>query len=177
MMKFNTILMLLIAAGFFVVSPVFAAQNQPNDPNESAAANSDQQMNHSQSSMMFNDVHVRDLIGKKIVNQKGKFIGTVSDVVLGKDGKADFVVLARGGIFSKDKYTPVPYKLFISNAINLNNLRKDRNVRTQLSKALIDKAPTFSTRHFSVDNSRGRICGYFGPQQCSKMGEQGPGAS
>lgn len=167
MVKFNTVLTLLIAAGFFVASPVFAAQNQSN---ESSAANSNRQMIHSQSSMMNHDIHVKDLIGKKIEDQKGKSLGTVSDVVIGNDGRADFVVLSRGGFLSGDKYTPVPYKMFISNAINLNNLRKDRNLRTQLSKAQIDKAPTFSTRHFSVDNSQGRICGYFGPQQCSKMG-------
>lgn len=160
MVKLNIVLPLLMAVGLFVASPAFAAQNQTNNSNQPSA-----QMSLTPSSINFSDFHVKDLIGKDIRNH-GKFIGKVSDVIIGKDGKVDFVVLSTGGLLSS-KYTPVPYKMFISNASNLNNLRKSRSVNTMLSKAEIDKAPAFKSRHFNMNNSRARVCGYFGPQQCS----------
>ncbi|MDR3567583.1 MAG: PRC-barrel domain-containing protein [Syntrophobacteraceae bacterium] len=162
MMKSNIILPLLVVAGFLVASPLFAAQNRMNNPNQSSG------QNLNQASMNFNDIHVKDLIGKKLKGQNGASIGTVSDVVIGKSGRVDFIVLSHGGVFS-DKYTPVPYHMFISNATNLNKLRKDTSIATRLSKAQIDKAPTFSTRHFNMSNSQARVCSYFGPQQCSQM--------
>jgi capsule polysaccharide modification protein KpsS len=145
---------MFVDAGLFVVSPAFAVQNQT--------------MNHNQASMNYHDVHAKDLIGKTIKSQNGASMGTLSDVVLGKDGRAEFILLSRGGVFSH-RYTPVPYKMFISNATNLNNLKKSKNIDTRMSKAQIDKAPTFSSRHFDMNSSRARVCGYFGPQQCAHM--------
>ena len=153
MVKINFMFLLFVAAGLFMVSPALAVDNQT--------------MNH-QASMNYNDVHAKDLLGKTIKSQKGASIGTISDVVLGKGGRADFILLSRGGVFSH-RYTPVPYKMFISNATNLNNLKNSKYIDTRMSKAQIDKAPTFSTRHFDMNSSRGRVCGYFGAQQCAHM--------
>ena len=166
MMRITNILALMMATGFLLASPAFAAQNQEKSPGQP----SDRNLNyHSQPSMNFQAFHVNDLIGKEIKDQDGKSIGKVSDVLIGDTGRADFVVLSRGDLM-KSEYTPVPYKMFISSAMNLADLREAKSVNTRLDKNQIDKAPTFSTSHFDINTSRGRICSYFGAQQCSNMG-------
>jgi sporulation protein YlmC with PRC-barrel domain len=168
MKKSNFLLSVFLMAGLLVALPVFAAQSDSsqtmNQPmNQPSMSQSHQEMN-------FHPFYTKDLLGKTVKDQKGKTIGKVADVVIGKDGRADFVVLSRGGMFSRGKYTPIPFKTFISSATNLNDLRKASYLKTSLSRAKIDKAPTYSSRRWNLTGSQDKICGYYGSGQCNRIG-------
>ena len=162
----NFLLTLVLVAGLLMAFPVFAAQS---DSSASQPMNH-QTMGQSQQAMNFHPFNAKDLLGKTVKDQKGKSIGKVADVVIGNDGRADFVVLSRGGFFSRGKYTPVPFKTFMSSATNINDLRKAGSIKTSLSKARIDKAPVYSSRHWNLTGSQDKICSYYGAGQCNRMG-------
>ena len=168
MKKFNLVFSLLLLAGLLLTGPIFAAQSDSNQPMNQQSNQSS--MGQSQRAMNAHPFNVKDLLGKSVKDQKGKSIGKVADVVIGSDGRADFIVLSRGGVFSGGKFTPVPFKTFISNATNLNDLRKAGYLKTSLTRARIDKAPTYSSRHWNLTGSRDKICSYYGAGQCSRMG-------
>ena len=168
MKKLNFLVSVLLMAGLLMALPVFAAESDStqtmNQPmNQPSMSQSHQEMN-------FHPFYTKDLLGKTVKDQKGRTIGKVEDVVIGNDGRVDFVVLFRGGMFSRGKYTPIPFKTFISSATNLNDLQKAGYLKTNLSKARIDKAPTYSSRRWNLTGSQDKICGYYGPGQCNPMG-------
>jgi hypothetical protein len=167
MKKFNFLFSLLLTASLLVALPVFAAQSSSSQPMNQQT--NQPSMGQSQQTVNFRPFYAKDLLGKTVKDQKGKSIGKVADVVIGRDGRADFVVLSHGGVFSK-KYTPVPFNTFISSATNLSDLQKASYLKTSLSKTRIDKAPTYSSRHWNLTGSRDKICGYYGAGQCSRMG-------
>jgi ribosomal 30S subunit maturation factor RimM len=123
------------------------------------------QMDQSQTAKNFQPFNFRDLLGKNVKDQGGKNIGRVADVLFGKDGRADFIVLLSGG----RKFTPIPFNTFMSNATNLADIRSARTVNTKLSKDKIDSAPKFASRYFDMSQSQEKICSYFGKGQCSFM--------
>jgi len=56
------------------------------------------------------DVRVSKLIGSSVYNDSDEKIGSVDDVVLGKDNKADAVILSVGGFLGMgNKLISVPY--------------------------------------------------------------------
>ena len=165
MKKFNILFSLLLTAGFFMVSPSFSMAQGASPAQPPGQAMQSQ----TYANMNFQSFQVKDLLGKTIKDKSGKSIGKVSDVVIGKSGRADFVIISRGGFLSGDKYTPIPFETFMSNATNLASLQKDRALRTNLARADIDKAPTFASRHWKMTSEQTRVCNYFGPAQCNHM--------
>ncbi len=169
MKKLSFLLSLLLVAGLLVALPASAAQTNSSESQPMNQMGSQSSMGQSQG-MNSRPFNAKDLLGKTVKDRKGKSIGKVADLVIGNDGRADFVILSRGGFFSRGKYTPVPYKTFISSATNLYQLRKDRDLKTNLSKAMIDKAPTYSRLHLNLMSSQNKICSYYGMGQCNRMG-------
>jgi len=92
----------------------------------------------------------KDLIGSKVVNDKGEQLGTIADVVLTPDrGGVNYLVLAHGsgtwGI--GDKYFAVPWSQF--------GVRPGERllVLTGISKADLDRAPGFDKSHWPATAS------------------------
>jgi hypothetical protein len=170
MRKLKFLLPLLLVAGLLIALPVFAAQDNSSVSQPVNQQGNQSSMGQTQQTMNLHAFNMKDLLGKSVRDQKGKFIGKVADVLIGNDGRADFVVLSRGGMFSRGKYTPVPFKTFISSATNLNDMRKAGSLKTNLSKARIDKAPTYSSTHWNLAGSQNKICSFYGAGQCNRIG-------
>jgi sporulation protein YlmC with PRC-barrel domain len=192
MKSFKLVISIVMMLGLLAALPAFATQddssssssatnpNQAANPSNSTSRPTAQSMDQSQiakpqensleTAGNFPQFRADDLIGKSVKDQDGNGIGKVADLVIGKDGQADFVVLSHGGIlWFGEKYTPVPFQTFMSNATNIAKLNSDSDVTTKLSKAKIDSAPEFSDRHWDLSGSQGKICSYFGQGLCSFM--------
>ncbi len=163
MMKFKMISLVLVM-GFLMALPVFAAMDSSNQ-NSNSQTQSNESMAQSKASF---DFHAKDLMGKEIKDQKGDSLGKVEDVIFGQNGRADFVVLSRGGVF-EGKYTPIPFKTFTSSTTNLKDLKNADNLKSTLSKAKLDNAPTFSGKNWDIATQQDKICSYYGPGQCAGM--------
>jgi hypothetical protein len=170
MKKFSVLLSMILMAGLLATLPVLADENNSSVSQPTHQPKNQSQMGQSQQAMNFHPFNTKDLLGKTIKDQKGNSIGKVADMTIGSGGRVDFVVISRGGILRKGQFTPVPFKTFISSATNLNDLRKASYIKTSLSKARIDKAPTYSRSHFNLIGSRNKICSYYGAGQCYMMG-------
>ncbi len=161
MKMFKNFLPLVMFAGFLTTMPVFAAQNNLNG-------------SHNSMNQQSNYLRAKDLLGKDVKGSQGKNIGKVADLIFGKNGDIDFVVISHAkGMLSSSKYVPIPYKTFISSATNLNNIEEGRAhggkaIKTNLTRARLDKAPQYTTRHWNIGASRQRICNYYGKDQCSR---------
>jgi sporulation protein YlmC with PRC-barrel domain len=131
---------LLLVAVLVLGSPLFAADMS----NQSNANMNNPNMSQSQNGAASNAFNAKDLIGKDVKTSTGDSIGEVKDVILGADGRADFVVLSRGGILGAGtKYVPIPFKTFMSES-NVQRVEADKDLVINLDKSKIDSAPSFS---------------------------------
>lgn len=174
---------IVMMLGLLTALPVFAAQDASSSSSSATNANQAEnlsvtnqsqvekpQANNLQAAANFKPFNASNLIDKSVRDQDGNTIGKVADVLIGKDGKADFVVLSHGGtLWFGEKYTPIPFETFMSNATNIAQIDSASDVTTKLSKAKIDSAPEFSSRHWDMSGSQNKICSYFGQEQCSFM--------
>lgn len=180
MKRLNILLSLMLVAGLFMGPPVFAQQysnppmnqnqpmNQPMQHEQMRQSINQPGLNQQQQATNFQAFNAKDLLGKKVLDQQGQSIGTVADLVIGQSGRADFIVLSQ----ARGKFTPVPFRTFTSSAANLNDLERTNEVKTDLSRAKIDRAPSFASSHWKdTTGSHQRVCSYFGAGQCFAMNE------
>ncbi len=160
MKQFNICLSLLVMVGLLVTVPVFAAGSDSSMSNP-------QQMPGT-----FHAFNANDLIGKTVKNSKGDELGKVEDLVIGNDGRADFVVLSRGGTLGVGtKYIPIPYQTFMSDSTNIAKINTDSDLVSNLNTAKLDEAPSFKDKNYdlSTRDSQMRICRYYGAGACPYM--------
>jgi sporulation protein YlmC with PRC-barrel domain len=163
MKKFNITMSLLLVAGLLAAAPVLAAENDHSKSSMSTPRGSDS------SNSAFN---VNDLIGKSVKNSRGDELGKVEDVIIGSDGRAQFVVLSRGGTLGVGaKYVPVPFNTLMSNSTNIARIKTDNDLIANLDKAKLDSAPSFSDKRFDLSSrdSQNKICSYYGAGACPFM--------
>jgi len=154
MARFN-ILSILVIVGLLVAVPVFAAETS-----------------NTLSSSTFHAFKANDLIGKTVKNSNGDDIGKVEDLVIGNDGRADFVILSRGGTLGVgDKYIPIPFQTFMSNSTNLARINTDNDLIANLDTSKLDAAPSFKDKKYDLSSrdSQMRICRYYGAGACPYM--------
>ncbi len=170
MKKYRVLTAILLAVGFFMALPVFAAINNPDysasipsTANEIAGSAMGQLQNSGQ---FQGDFNTKDLVGKIVKDNQGQTVGKVENIVIGNNGMANFVVLRSG---PDQKYIAVPFKTFISRTTNLKTLMSDTEVIANLDKSKLESAPAFENMNWAtIKNSQDKICNYFGPEQCAK---------
>jgi sporulation protein YlmC with PRC-barrel domain len=163
MMNKLGVLALLFVLFAFVAAPVFAAQSEvgklPADKPamrkaemERGAADpahkKDPMMKSEAGAEMKHEAFERasKFIGMSIVNENNEKLGKVDDVILEKDGRVSFVILAHGGLLGiGDKLVPIPWNMVAS----AMGMAKDRDhIVLNLTKEQLEKAPNFDSRNF-----------------------------
>jgi len=92
-------------------------------------------------------IRAEALIGKKAVSDSGEELGTVNDIVLGKDGMVSGLVLKTGGVMGiGGKSVAVAWR-DVGSAIGA------KSVTLPVSKDQLERAPEFTTKE---DQSSGR---------------------
>jgi len=168
MRKIYVLISVLLMAGLMITTQAFAAENHSHKSmNKSSNSSMQNSKNISNESQTF---RVSSLIGKTVKDERGKRLGKVSDIILSRDGHADFVVLSRGGIISGGgKYVPVPFKTFMSDTKNFSRVSTRQDLTTRLSKAKLDAAPSFARRDLSGKSMHDKVCAYYGAGSCRVM--------
>jgi sporulation protein YlmC with PRC-barrel domain/translation initiation factor IF-1 len=136
--------LLPLVAGFTSAASVRLTQDQTNPPIQQ-----DRQVAPSpeQGSPALPQLEkAKDLIGAKVVNDKGEQLGTIKDVVLTPDRSAiNYVVLSSG---MADKYFAVPWSQF-----SLRPGEEKLFVLTGVSRADLDRAKGFDMDHWPATAS------------------------
>jgi sporulation protein YlmC with PRC-barrel domain len=167
MKQLNICLLLLVVVGLLVTVPVFAAESGYSNSNSHSNS-----MSNSQSSGQFHAFNANDLIGKTVKDSKGNELAKVEDLVIGSDGRTDFVVLSRGGTLGVGtKYIPIPFQTFMSDSTNMAKINTDSDLVSNLNTAKLDEAPSFKDKNYdlSTRDSQMRICRYYGAGACPYM--------
>jgi sporulation protein YlmC with PRC-barrel domain len=138
-------------AGFAgAVNPILAQANQPIQQDEQMAPSpSPGQTAPAQLKLE----KAKDLLGAKIINDRGEELGTVADIVLtpGRDA-VNYVVLSHGGTWGMaSKYFAVPWSQFGLRAGAAGE--KPSLVLSNVSKADLDQAQGFDKDHWPTTAS------------------------
>ncbi len=161
MRKFNLWVSFLMIAGLVVAAPAFGAEM--NNQGSSMKNQSNQNPNEMSNRPFTHSIGLSYLMNKSVRDEQGKTIGEVSDVVVGPDGRAEFVILSRSGLLrTSGKYIPVPWKTFTSHWTNMAQVDRSRPVILSLAQSRLDSAPGFSNkRDLTSGATRQRVCQYF----------------
>ncbi len=157
----------------FVAVPAFAAQSEvgktpaqtpametPKTERGAASPNAESapMMKHEAKSFE----RASQLIGKSVVNENDETLGKIDDVILDKQGRADFVILSHGGLLGiGDKLVAIPWNMIASAMAT----EKDRDhLVLNLTKEQVEKAPNFDSRNypnFADASFRNQVRDYF----------------
>ena len=104
-----------------------------------------------------------DLIGQKAVDSQGEDLGEIKDLVIGKEGKVEYLILSQGGVAGVGaELVPVPYK-----KENIS-MQEDEITLQNVDKAKLENAPTFTEDEYqklSEQSFKQEVRGYFGDQK------------
>ncbi len=176
-MQKNSILMsLMMMAALLTAIPAFAQMNRNGAPMmNQQEQNSMSRGNQMSQSPFTHSIDLSYLLHKSVKNEQGRTIGKVSDVIVGPNGQAEFVILSRTGLFtSSGRYLPVPWKTFSSHWTNSAQIDESKPVVLSLSQDRINRAPGFSNKKDLTNNlARQKVCMYFkGDCQQSSLNQQ-----
>jgi sporulation protein YlmC with PRC-barrel domain len=136
----------LVAGLAGAVNPMVSGTNQPNQQDQQVAPSPTPSPGQAMGVQPRFD-KAKDLIGAKVMNDKGEQLGTVADIVLtpGRDA-VNYVVLSYGGTWGMgEKYFAVPWSQFgIQSGENGGKILVLKNV----SKDDLDRAPGFDKNHW-----------------------------
>jgi len=106
-------------------------------------------------------LRVSELIGKSVSNEQGEELGTVADVIAGKNGGIQYLLISpASGIGTAEKWAPVPWR-----AADVR-VQQDRLI-LNLSKEQLANAPSFTQAELSNLGEKQverRIYSYYGAE-------------
>lgn len=104
------------------------------------------------------DIHrASELLDRRIENTQGDKLGSVKDLVIGRDGKVSYLILSRGGVLGMgDKLIPIP--------LQAATLSEDRII-LNVTEDRLANAPSFSEDEWPNFNDPAwsqKVFGYYG---------------
>lgn len=107
-----------------------------------------------------------NLIGAQVVNRDNQEVGTVEDIIVGRNGRVNYLVIDHKGMLGRaDTLIPVPYS-----AVDRTAERGDRIV-LDASREELQNAPSFASNdwpNFSDRSYEKNVRGYYGTTPSSK---------
>lgn len=167
MKKFAVVFIVVVAMAALMTAPVLAAEQTGMKKSDKMHTSGMKQSSmHSQP--FASTVRASELIGRDVINQNEEELGSVEDVVIGRDGRVSYLVVAHGGVMGVgDNLIPVPFS-----AIEQQTSEED-NIVLNMSKEELENAPSFAANEwpdFSDPTYENDVHGYFG---ASPAGTQG----
>lgn len=124
MTKIKMTLMGLLVMMTFVVTPVIGAEGEQ--------------------AMGGQEGHIRgsELMDKEVHDQQGNELGSVSDLVLSRQGEAEFLIVSEGGTLGigGSDLTPIPWDQVEADKFS----KEDEAITVQIDQQKFSEAPTFS---------------------------------
>ncbi len=161
MKKMRRIVALALAiCGLLVTQALFAQQDQK--PEGSKQQEGQPQATSPapapEKSVIEKQARVNNIVGKKVISQKGEDLGTVDDLVLNENGCLDYLILGHGGVLGiGDRLVPIPWK-----AVKTGS--QADTVIVDVDKEQLTKAPSFESKkwpNFSDSEWYGKIREFF----------------
>lgn len=120
--------------------------------------------------MMQSAFRSSDLVGKAVENHKQEQLGFVEDLVIGPDGRVNYVVISHDETVEMGaKLTPVPFSVIDRNAAGKGK------IVINVEKKELENAPGFASNQwpdFSKPRSGEKFHGYYGPADRDKDKEK-----
>ncbi len=86
-------------------------------------------------------LRVTNMIDKSVEDKQGNELGKIDDVVIGPDGRAEFIVISHGGILGiGEKLVPVPWKSVMATP----RVDEGGNFVAAFDSPKLDNAPNFT---------------------------------
>jgi sporulation protein YlmC with PRC-barrel domain len=105
---------------------------------------------------------VRKIVGKKVISQKGEYVGKIEDLMLSKEARLDYIILAPGNLLGTgDGLIPIPW-------IALKKGAQADTIIIDMDKSQLEKAPRFESKTWpNLTDSEwyGKIREFFGGQK------------
>ena len=102
-----------------------------------------------------------DLVGKAVENNKQENLGVVEDLVIGPDGRVNYVVISNSEIPKMgDKLTPIPFSAIDKDASG------EGKIVINVGKKELENAPGFASNQwhdFSKSHYGDKLHGYYDP--------------
>lgn len=170
MNKLSMPMVVLVMAGFFVAGPVLAAQSDRSSTDHSSTnmqSGQNSSMSHGQNANEMHAFKASFLMDKTVKDQKGETLGKVEDLVVGQDGRINFVVISHGGALGAGtKYTPIPFKTFMSEPNNMARMNTDNDLVAKIDKGRFDAGPSFDNKSWDPASSdwQNKVVSYYGAE-------------
>jgi sporulation protein YlmC with PRC-barrel domain len=155
----------LIAVLVFSASLLSAAEKEGGTPaatqNQGEVKKAPAQPSQAAAQAFKSGIRASQVIGKSVIDTKGAKLGKVEDLVLSKDGCAEYITLAHGGFLGiGNKLIPIPWK-------SVETGTQSDVLIVNASKADLKNAPKFEAERwpdFGNPEWRKKIFNFFGVQ-------------
>jgi uncharacterized protein YrrD len=111
-----------------------------------------------------------EFIGQPVRNQQGEELGEVNDVVFGKDGNINYIILSRGEIEGADAdLVPLPWE-------TENISVQENTLILSMDKQEVEDAPSFTVlewERFAEQNFQDEVHGYYGTEKAKNKDNAG----
>jgi len=172
MKKLLVMLAVVLLVGGFAGSQIFAAE--PTEKGQTQTyeqGTKGQQMSTAERGRMesWRLSRASELIGSSVKDEKGESLGKIEDIVINRNGQAQYLILSHGGILGiGEKLIPIPYQTAKWNA-------KDRTITlANVDKERLEKAPNFSDQEWNRLGESDYDKSVYGYYRCEPLGTQEP---
>ncbi len=153
-----------VICGLLVNQTVFAQQDQKQelDKQQQEQPQATSPAPAPEKAVIEKQARVNNIVGKKVISQKGEDLGTVNDLVLNEKGCLDYLILGHGGLLGiGDRLIPIPWK-----AVKTGS--QADTVIVEIDKEQLTKAPSFESKkwpNFSDSEWYGKMREFFGKKE------------
>ena len=162
-----TTILTLFAISALIVAPASASDEKSYTKKSTTEMTGTSGMDHHQ--RLQSSIRASELIGKEVVNRNQEELGEVEDIVIGRDGSVNYVVVSHGGVLGiGDNLIPVPFSAVEHRA------ESEDKLTVNMSKSEMEKAPNFANTEwpdFSDPNYDKDVYGYYGTTPRSESEE------
>ena len=166
----------MIAATMFVLSlagvQAIAGEQEKGSMSRTYPSGSQMGMSVGQST---GATRVSDIIGSAVKNEKGQELGEVKDIVIGQNGRAQYLILSHDGVLGiGNKLIPIPFQM-----AQVNQGQKDV-ILSNVDKQTLEKAPSFDEKDWNALEERdmeNKIYGYYGQQRGEPRSQEMEGSN
>lgn len=165
MKRYGIMLIVLIAAAAIMTAPAAFA----GDKMKSGQSTGMMQQSGMESGQGFHTtVRGSELIGKDVVNRNEEELGSVEDIIIGADGRLNYLVVSHGGVLGiGDNLIAVPVS-----AIDAS-VDSEESIVLNVSREELENAPNFAKTEwpdFADPSYENDVQGYFGTSAAGKEG-------
>ena len=106
----------------------------------------------------------RETTDLAVTNDQGMFLGRVSDLIVNSDGRVDYIVIARGDVYTLGE------KLYAIPWLTANPRLRENSLVVSISNEQIEAAPSLeSWANFKEDNYENQVRAYYGREIAPEM--------